>query len=102
MHFPLRNGEMNRVMLRLNKGEAVKYISHRDYVRAFEMALRRARVPVAYSSGFNPRANMSFGSAVGVGVESDDERILVELSKPIPPGEVDAAIAESRKERGLG
>lgn len=71
---------MPRVMLKISKGESVKYISHLDLVRSFEFALRRARVPVAYSEGFNPRPKMSFGSAVGVGVTSGDERITVELT----------------------
>ncbi|MDI6827168.1 MAG: TIGR03936 family radical SAM-associated protein, partial [Armatimonadota bacterium] len=73
-----------RIMLRLKKGDSVKYIGHLDMLRAFEMALRRARIPLAYSAGFNPRPRMSFGSAIGVGVTSDDERIVLELSRPEP------------------
>lgn len=71
---------MFRVLLKLHKGEEIKYLSHRDVIRAFEFALRRARIDVAYSSGFNPRPRMSFGSAIGVGVTSDDERIVLELA----------------------
>lgn len=73
---------MYRVLLKLRKGEEVKYLSHRDVIRAFESALRRAGISVAYSAGFNPRPRMSFGSAIGVGVTSDDERIMVELVNP--------------------
>lgn len=79
---------MWRVSLRLRKGEQVRYLSHRDFVRAFEFALRRADIPVAYSEGFNPRPRMSFGGATGVGVTSDDERIVIELSQPESPGEI--------------
>lgn len=71
---------MSHVMIRLRKGPEVKYLSHLDFIRAFEHALRRARIPVEYSAGFNPRPRMSFGSAVGVGVTSDDERITLELA----------------------
>lgn len=74
-----------RVSLKLRKGSEVKYLSHRDFIRAFEMALRRARIPVAYSEGFNPRPRMSFGTAIGVGVTSDDERIVLELNAPLSP-----------------
>ena len=73
---------MLRVLLRLSKGEEIKYLSHRDVIRAFEFALRRARIDVMYSSGFNPRPRMSFGSAIGVGVTSEDERIILELASP--------------------
>jgi radical SAM-linked protein len=79
---------MLRVSLKLSKGGERKYLSHRDVIRAFEYALRRAQVPVAYSSGFNPRPRMSFGSAVGVGVTSDDERIVLELASPMSESEM--------------
>lgn len=79
---------MSRVQLRLHKGDEVKYLSHLDLMRAFEYALRRARIPVAYSEGFNPRPKMSFGSAVGVGVTSDDERIILELAADMNPYEL--------------
>ena len=74
---------MSRVMLRLRKSEEIKYLSQLDLMRAFEYALRRAQAPVAYSEGFNPRPKMSFGTAVGCGVTSDDERIVVELASDI-------------------
>ncbi|MHB0913761.1 MAG: TIGR03936 family radical SAM-associated protein [Armatimonadota bacterium] len=75
---------MPRVLLTLRKGEEVKYLSHRDFVRAFEFAQRRARIPVAYSEGFNPRPRMSFGQATSLGATSDDERIVVDLTRPEP------------------
>ena len=81
-----------RVLLRLGKGDEVKYLSHLDFIRAFECALRRARIPVEYSAGFNPRPRMSFGSAVGVGVTSDDERIILELAEPMAASEVKEAL----------
>ena len=31
-----------------------RFTSHRDFGRAFERALRRAAVPMAYTSGFSP------------------------------------------------
>jgi len=74
---------MYRVLLRLRKGEEIKYLSHRDFIRAFEFASRRARVPVAFSEGFNPRIKMSFGNALGVGVTSDDELIQLDLAIPM-------------------
>lgn len=80
--------DMPRVMLRLSKGDEVKYLSHLDVMRTFESALRRARIPVSYSEGFNPRPRMSFGSAVGVGVSSNDERIVVEMASAVDAREV--------------
>ena len=80
------------ILLRLRKGEEVKYLSHLDFIRTFEHALRRARIPVEYSAGFNPRPRMSFGTAVGVGTTSDDERIILELAAHMPASDVKEAL----------
>ena len=74
-----------RVLLKLRKGEQVKYLSHLDTVRAFEFALRRSELPMAFSEGFNPRPKMSFCGAIGVGVLSEDERIMITLAQPLAP-----------------
>lgn len=79
---------MFRVLLRLRKGEQVRYIAHLDLMRAFEQALRRARIPVLYSQGFNPRPKMHMASAIGVGVTSDDERIMLDLAEREPADEI--------------
>ena len=36
--------------------DTVKYVGHLDMARAWERAIRRARLPLAYSQGFNPQA----------------------------------------------
>jgi radical SAM-linked protein len=79
---------MFRVWLSLKKDSSVKYISHLDLMQSFEYALRRSKLPIAFSEGFNPRPKMSFGNAVGVGVSSDDERLILELMEPIQPQHV--------------
>jgi len=75
-------------MLRLRKSDEVKYLSHLDLMRVFEFGLRRARIPVAYTEGFNPRPKMSFGSAISLGATSDDERIVLELAADMDPYEL--------------
>ena len=35
----------------------LRFTSHRDFQRAFERALRRANIPMAYSAGFSPFIN---------------------------------------------
>jgi radical SAM-linked protein len=79
---------MPKVAIKLSRGDEVKYISHLDMMRSFEFALRRGEIPISYSEGFNPRPKMSFGSAVGVGVTSDDERIVLDLSSYMPADEL--------------
>ena len=43
-----------RLIIRFSKEERVKYISHLDLMRTLQRALRRAKIPVAFSQGFNP------------------------------------------------
>lgn len=70
--------------LLLQKGPEARFISHLDLARAMERALRRARVPVAYSEGFNPHPRLAFASALAVGATSEGEVLEVHLREPLP------------------
>jgi radical SAM-linked protein len=70
---------MLKIRMALKKTEAMKYVGHLDFGRAIERALRRAKLPVAYSVGFNPHMKLSFGPALGVGVASDAEYVDAEM-----------------------
>lgn len=65
-------------------GEA-KYISHLDLMRCFERAVRRAKIPLWYTEGFNPHPYMQFALPLSLGMqsvcESVDIRIEGEISK---------------------
>ena len=76
-----------------------KYVSHLDMQRLFSRALKRTALPVKYSSGFNPHINLSFASALAVGMEScgeylefqttgdvDTKRVLIALNETLPAG----------------
>ena len=67
----------------LTKGEEIRFISHLDYAALIERAIRRAKLPVAYSEGFNPHMKFSFASALAVGPTSEAEVMDVELSRPL-------------------
>ena len=73
---------------RITKDEAIRYISHLDYASLMQRAIRRAKLPAAYSEGFNPHMKMSFASALSVGVTSDAEYMDVELSETLPETEI--------------
>ncbi len=57
-------------------------------------AMTRAEIPVRYSEGFNPHPKLSLPLPRPVGVASDAERILVELTKRIEPDELISRLAE--------
>ncbi len=67
------------IRIRFRKAGKIRFVSHRDVARLFERALRKVRLPVAYSEGFSPRPKLSFGLALSVAHESDAEYLDVEL-----------------------
>lgn len=72
---------MAKMRLQITKGEEIRYLSHLDYARAIERAVRRAKLPAAYSEGFNPHMKMAFASALALGVTSDTEYMDIELAQ---------------------
>jgi len=74
-----------RLRITFAKGEEIKYISHLDLVRVWERTLRRARVPLAYSRGFNPRPQIAFAAPLPVGFTSRGEVMDVVLERRISP-----------------
>ena len=77
-----------RLRIRFAKIGRVRWTSHRDVARMWERALRRARLPVAYTEGFSPRPKLSFGLALPTGCESEAEYLDVALREPVAPDEV--------------
>ena len=80
--------QMINVRLKFTKGSEVKYISHLDLMRTFMRAVRRANIPIAYSGGFNPHPEMSFGAPLSVGVISLAEYVDIALAKEVPLQEI--------------
>ena len=72
----------------ITKDEPLRYISHLDYASMMQRAIRRAKIPAAYSEGFNPHMKLSFASALSVGVTSEAEYMDLELAKPMVEREI--------------
>ena len=65
-----------------------RFLSHHDMMRLMTHAVGRAKLPLRFSQGFNPRPKMSLPFPRPVGVASHVERLLVELSDPMTDAEV--------------
>lgn len=83
---------MAKIRLEISKDEAIRYISHLDYARAVERSVLRAKLPVAYSEGFNPHMKISFASALAVGVTSAFEYVDIEFKTDMLPAAVVTAL----------
>jgi radical SAM-linked protein len=71
--------DQRRLRFRFSKAGKIRFTSHRDVARMWERALRRSRLPVAYSQGFSPHPLLSFGLALPTGCESRGEYLDVRL-----------------------
>lgn len=84
--------------LRYAKRGRLRFTSHRDLARAFERALRRAGVPMAYSQGFSPHPKVSWAGAAPTGAASEAEYVEIQLVREVEPellrSELDAALPD--------
>lgn len=75
-----------------------KFISHLDTVHCFTRAIKRAKIPIWFTEGFNPHAFLTFAMPLSLGVESycetvdirlmqeeDLEELAVRLDTALPP-----------------
>ncbi len=87
---------VQRFRIRYAKRGRLRFASHRDFQRAFERALRRAQVPMAYSAGFSPHPKISYANAAPTGTASEAEYLEIGVAAPCDPldlrDRVDAAL----------
>ncbi len=76
---------VHRLRVKFSRGEDLKYTSHLDLMRLWERALRRAKMPLAYSEGFSPHPRISIAAPLALGVTSEAELMDVFLERRIPP-----------------
>ncbi|MEU1510554.1 TIGR03936 family radical SAM-associated protein [Streptomyces sp. NPDC005811] len=86
---------MQRIRLRYTKRGRLRFTSHRDFQRAFERALRRAEVPMAYSAGFTPHPKVSYANAAPTGTGSEAEYLEIALTAAREPQTLRALLDES-------
>ena len=86
---------VQRLRVRYAKRGRLRFTSHRDFSRAFERALVRARLPVSLSSGFNPHPRISYAGASPTGAASEAEYLEIGLSRRCEPADVKIALDES-------
>ncbi len=86
---------VQKLRLRYAKRGPLRFASHRDLARALERALRRARVPMAFSAGFSPHPKISYVGAAPTGAASEAEYVEIGLAERRDPEEVRVALDAS-------
>ncbi len=85
---------MQRLRVKLSRGEEIKFISHLDIMRLWERALCRAQIPLAYSEGFSPHPRLSLAAPLPVGVTSEAEFMDVFVLKLVSPHWFTTAVSQ--------
>lgn len=83
---------VQRVRLRYAKRGPMRFGSTRDFQRALERALRRAQVPMAFSSGFHPHPRISYANAAPTGAASEAEYVELALVRRVDPAALREAL----------
>src|SRR3954453_22885018 len=86
---------VQRLRVHYAKRGRLRFSSHRDFQRAFERALRRADVPMAFSAGFSPHPKVSYAGAAPTGVASEAEYLEISVTQRCDPERVRAALDEA-------
>ena len=63
--------------------DEARYLGHLELIQVFYRVLRRARMPLNFSHGFNPGPKVTFSPALPVGTESLAEYMYVDLKEPL-------------------
>ncbi len=83
---------MPRYRMLYSKDGPARFISHLDLVRTFERVIRRADIPAAFSTGFNPHSIFSFAAPLQVGIGGESEYLDIQLKNEVPPEELYTSI----------
>jgi radical SAM-linked protein len=76
---------VQRLRVQYAKRGRARFASHRDFGRALERALRRAGIPMAFSSGFSPHPRISYANASPTGAATEAEYLELGLAKVLDP-----------------
>ncbi len=91
---------MIKVRIQFSRNDSLKFLSHLDQQRLFGRALRRAKLPLAFSQGFHPHPIISFANAMSVGMTSSCEYVDVGLDLE-DPSEISGETIKKRLKKSL-
>ena len=76
-----------RLRLTYSRRGPAKYVAHLDIMRTWERAIRRAKLPLAYSQGFSPHARIALAAPLPVGTTGERELMDVWMEPSVEPAD---------------
>lgn len=86
---------VQRLWIRYTKTGRLRFMSHRDFTRTFERAIRRAALPIGFSAGFTPHPKISWVGAAPTTVASAAEYVEIGLAEERDPQIVRVTLNDS-------
>ena len=86
---------MIRVRINYSKTGALRYTGLLDLHKVWERAIRRAKLPIAYSQGFHPQPRINQACPLPLGVTSQAEILDIWLENEISASEIKSALEKS-------
>lgn len=83
------------VRVKFRKVGDLQYISHLDLVRTMQRVSNRAKLPLWYTEGFNPKPKMVFGPPLSTGVESECEFLDLRFTESVDFEEIKLRLNEN-------
>ncbi|MGN0467106.1 MAG: TIGR03936 family radical SAM-associated protein, partial [Acutalibacteraceae bacterium] len=83
---------MRCVRIWFDKVGMSRYISHLDLMRTMTRAIRRSKIPLWYTEGFNPHPYMTFSLPLSLGMESVCESMDIKIEGEITNEEILCAL----------
>ncbi len=80
---PLKREPVCKARIRIEKKGRLRFISHLDWLRMVHRAIIRAKLPLAWSQGFNPKPKTAFGPALPLFTEGLGEYLDIDLTDEI-------------------
>jgi radical SAM-linked protein len=77
--------KVQRLRVTFARGDVLRYITHLDLMRAWERALKRAALPIAYSEGFTRHSQIAMAAPLPVGATGEGELMDVFLEEIVDP-----------------
>ncbi len=81
------NPDNLKLRIKFKKVGKLQYISHLDLVRTMHKIIVRAKLPIWYTEGFNPKPKMVFAAPLSIGTESYSEFMDIRLVDRVDPDE---------------
>lgn len=69
------------IVLKYRKTGSVCFISHIDLLRHMDRVIRRGKISINYSQGFNPHALMYFSPPLSLGISSIAEYLTLDTNE---------------------